>query len=143
MQASPFATSIFGAATLLLGLMSSAVLACDCDTPPAPKVALKQADAVFAGKVLDVQPLEKGEYPVLVRVQVEANWKGADKPEMVLQTGPGYADCGFPFETGRRYLIYAFALKGEKNLIATICSRTKGLADAQEDLDALGPGLKP
>ena len=54
------------------------------------------------------------------------------------------AACGFPFKEETEYLIYATGRgEGEKKALSTsLCARTKPLANAKEDLDALGEGKK-
>lgn len=52
-------------------------------------------------------------------------------------TGNSGAECGFPFEVGRSYLVYAFSNPKSNKLHASICSRTRLLSDASEDLEYL------
>ena len=52
-------------------------------------------------------------------------------------TGAGGGDCGYAFETGETYLVYA---SGDvADLRTGICTRTRRVADAASDLSALGP----
>lgn len=49
-------------------------------------------------------------------------------------TGFNGADCGFPFRQGEDYLIYAY--RDQKGRLATsICSRTRHVTEAKQDLD--------
>jgi hypothetical protein len=50
-----------------------------------------------------------------------------------IRTGMGGGDCGFPFQRAKSYVVYAFE---DKNglLVASICSRTAPVEQAQADL---------
>lgn len=53
--------------------------------------------------------------------------------EITIETGRGGGDCGYPFERGVEYIVYAF--KGRGGSLSTgICSPTKPVGDAAEDL---------
>jgi hypothetical protein len=56
---------------------------------------------------------------------------------VALRTGAGGGDCGFAFEAGRVYLVYATGAPDD--LRASICSRTRAAGDAGPDLAVLGP----
>ncbi|MBV9470259.1 MAG: hypothetical protein JO316_01065 [Abitibacteriaceae bacterium] len=143
MQGSHLLTGAFCLKTLVLGLLVNTAFACDCDLPPSPQKALQQAAAVFAGQVIQIKTLDKkeyhGDYAMQVQFKVANSWKGVQGTQAVVQTGAeGGADCGFDFKAGQEYLVYAYALPGEKTLITGICSRTRPIDDAVEDLAALG-----
>lgn len=125
---------------LVLALAAApAAFACSCAPPPPPQEARDQAAAVLAGKVLEITTETQPGLPVgrrTVRLQVEKIWKGAACGEMTVTTGLGDADCGFSFEVGKSYLIYAFQENG--GLATNICTRTAPLDQAAEDLAALG-----
>jgi hypothetical protein len=53
--------------------------------------------------------------------------------EIEIRTGFGDADCGYTFKTGENYVVYAFK-NAAGQLETTICSRTRPLALAAEDL---------
>ncbi|MEJ8545914.1 hypothetical protein [Brevibacillus borstelensis] len=118
----------------------SIAYACSCAPPPAPEEALEQAEAVFAGTVSAVTPTK---YGTDVQFQVGNTWKGVNKSEVLVVTGRGDADCGFVFQTGSEYLVYAHpdTYYSESGGLATnICTRTALLSDATDDLHAIGPG---
>lgn len=121
-------------AALLLGLASAdPARACSCAPPPEPQQALASATAVFTGTVLAVDTTQTNRQ---VRLRVEGIWKGAKCGEVTIVTGLNDADCGFDFQVGTSYLIYADRTQGK--LSTNICSRTKATAQASEDLTALG-----
>ncbi len=49
-------------------------------------------------------------------------------------TGCEGGDCGFEFKRGERYLVYTYTNPEDKKLYTSICSRTRALSEAVEDL---------
>ena len=127
-------------AVLASVLAAGAALACSCADPGPPCRALPQADAVFVGTVEAVD--ERGEAGTpgavrQVRLLVDENFRGAGVKRgasLEVVTGFGGGDCGYGFERGERYLVYAQHRSGGGSLYAGICSRTARLADAADDL---------
>ncbi|ARU61833.1 hypothetical protein CBW65_12935 [Tumebacillus avium] len=114
--------------------------ACSCVEPKAPKEALADATAVFAGQV---QKIEKQTKYYKVTLAVNTAWKGVDSAETsVLTAIGGEASCGVEFKQGQEYLIYTNQTQDGQNY-ASLCSRTKELTRADEDLKALGTGTEP
>jgi hypothetical protein len=118
--------------------------ACSCIMPPPPEDALNEADAVFSGEVVEI--IENGKftkgYGKIVHIKVDEVWKGINDSEVVITTGNNDGDCGYPFEKGRNYLIYASKsdMYVNNSLSTTICNRTTQIASAAEDLKAIGEG---
>lgn len=105
-----------------------------------------KTDAVFAGEVLEIAPIPNPSGRQFmahkrVRFRVEQSWRGAVEGTVEITTGSGGGDCGYGFEKGERYLVYASARDGA--LSTSICSRTRPLARASEDLDYLKAALRP
>lgn len=122
------ALTLFGAA--------EAALACSCAPPPPPQTALKESNAVFTGTVLGVTTSGVN---YVVRLRVESSWKGAKCGEVTVITASEDAACGYNFQVGQSYLVYA--VKAQGKLSTNLCSRTKPTSEAGEDLTALGkPG---
>ncbi len=130
-------------ALLLTLIVAAEVLACSCLPPPPPKVALEASTAVFSGKVLDVEDI--GVFQRAVTIEVASAWKGVKGKTVTVQTAKHGATCGFGFEKGKSYLVYANETKqGEAKALSTnLCTRTRALGDAKEDLAELGEGTKP
>ncbi|MBS1793122.1 MAG: hypothetical protein JSS81_04670 [Acidobacteria bacterium] len=108
--------------------------ACSCVMSQAPlktqvKAAFDDAAAVFSGEVVEIVP--KNEYEVTVRIRVEKSWKGNQTGEIAVTTGKDSALCGYNFETGGRYLVYAYGTAGA--LATNNCSRTTA-ANAPADI---------
>ena len=131
-------------AGVVLLLASPAVFACTClphAGEPIQKVVAKarnESRAVFSGTVVAIDR-KPGDLSVAVRFEVEKFWKGALKKEVTVFTGIGGGDCGYVFEVGQRYLVYAYT-HNETGLGTNICQRTASLIDAAKDLKALGKG---
>lgn len=143
---------------LLVGLVGFAsapeiCLACSCLPPPEPAEARDDAAAVFAGRVSAVERRRSasGISYQQVTMQVSTVWKGTIAHETIVYTGSGGGDCGYLFEPGRDYLIYANQADdgGPPRIIPAgglatgICSRTRPLDRAADDLAALGPSTIP
>lgn len=113
--------------------------ACSCLRPGPPLAELDQATAVFAGEVSDIKRTSTG---VEVSFSVSEVWKGDLNPTLVITTGPHSAACGYPFEIGQDYLVYAYGGDNAR-LGANLCSLTALLSTAGEDLAELGDGVPP
>lgn len=126
--------------------------ACSCSTP-SPQEAIQQSAAIFSGKVIQIkeasdwrewvsfskQPVRGGFEVVL---DVQSTWKGMDQTQVLIFTEGWDLGCGFPFEVGKEYLVYASYW--ERDVLEThICSRTAELIHASDDLQILGPGKLP
>ena len=80
---------------------------------PPPIEHFKKATAVFSGKVIEIKKakLNIGNGMFLqkrVKFDVAKSWKGVEKKTVLLFTGRGGGDCGYGFEKGESYLVYAF-----------------------------------
>ena len=129
------------AAAAVLG-RTDAAAGCSCRLPPPPQEALAQADAVFVGLVQESVAQDVEGAPgsqVAVTFTVVRSWKGVEEPSVTVYTGANTAVCGYPFDVGRRYLVYATA--SDPGMLATnVCTRTAEEDAAQSDMSALGPG---
>ncbi len=123
---------------------------CSCLGPQELEYALEASDAVFIGtvegfaEILEALPLtpDVDQEPVvaprrLVRFRSLGSWKGGAGDVIEVRIGLSTADCGFPFEVGETYLVFA-AAEGSR-LTTSSCSRTALIEDAVQDLLALGP----
>lgn len=125
---------------------TSSASACSCVENPGVEVSFEQSQAVFSGKVLDIQRNEgKGNYGRLVHFKVRQTWKGIEDSQVIIVTGWGDGDCGFDFQVGQEYLVYGneSEMYGEKALVALSCSRTSEINLAQDDLQILEDGEIP
>ncbi|HEV2883743.1 MAG TPA: carboxypeptidase regulatory-like domain-containing protein, partial [Pyrinomonadaceae bacterium] len=68
---------------------------------------------------------------------VEQSFLGLQTREVEVSTGMGGGDCGYAFKVGSRYVVYAYQFSKANRLTTSICSRTKLLDEASEDLEFL------
>lgn len=130
---------------VVLLLVTKAGFACDCDlSRPGKSVkeavveARKKSKAIFSGTVVAIDKKPSDLY-VTVRFKIEGSWKGMYSREATVFTGQGGGDCGYKFEVGQRYLVYAYRYN-DADLGTNICQRTATLTQATEDLKVLGKG---
>jgi hypothetical protein len=123
------------AACIGVGLLAPGrARSCTCLPPPPPLEALAMADAVFTGRVLAAELVQPG-FGYVYTIEVYAVWKGPQLRELqVSTTDPSM--CGIWLQPGQEFLI--FATQQGSSLETDGCGRTKALAVAEEDLDALG-----
>lgn len=138
---------ILSVAVFLILLTSLAVdiprtYACSCIMPEPPLVSMEKSDAVFAGRVTNIVPpanmmttLDENK----ITFDVSTYWKGIDRNPVQIFSAMSSASCGYEFEEGKEYLVYAHESDGK--LVTGLCTRTALLADATEDLKALGEGM--
>lgn len=141
-----------------------AAYACSCLPPGPPKQEADGARAVFAGEVIEVvapggasvkksaaaagcapkMVLRSAGSPgsnLRVRFKVTKAWKDVTGGEVVVTTPVSSAACGYAFTKGESYVVYAYGGDEEGRALTTgLCSRTRRLSDADEDLSALGEG---
>ncbi len=119
---------------------------CDCMNSGSVSQARSRADAVFAGLVTSVRDTilrrESGEgfTQKAVTFRIQSGWKGVQSRSVTLLTGWGGGDCGYVFQTGRSYLVYATRRPmGTQSVLWTgICTRTAPTSAASDDLRLLG-----
>ena len=134
--------------------------ACSCAMLPGSQKeraeqALSDSEAVFSGEVVDYEksPLATtmmegsmatifSPRPATVTLRASEVWKGPEQETIQLTTDVADGvSCGYPFEKGQMYLIYAYG--GQQGLKTDGCTETKLLSKAGADLQALGAGEKP
>jgi hypothetical protein len=138
-------------AALLLGLLAwpSPAWACSCVPPEPPAVVLARADAVFLGKVTQIDDPQwlarivpwlpvtySSADPVYAHFDVSDSWKGVSTTTVQVETAASSASCGFAFEVGKQYIVYAYDSAGK--LMTGLCTRTTEAALAAADLAYLG-----
>ncbi len=135
---------LFGMILASFLIFTNTANACSCIMAESPSKSLEKAVDVFSGRVLDVKKPRLGASSidsVKVKFNVLSVWKEAEYKEMEVSTAMSSASCGFGFEKGKEYLVYTYDNKGETSV--SLCSRTKLLSEAGEDLQELGSGKAP
>jgi hypothetical protein len=98
--------------------------------------ALAYSSAVFAGEVVSITKGEPTPRSDTISFRVSEVWKGPEQDtlEVTSSTNDGIS-CGFPFEEGQEYLVYAHGQ--EQSLKNPDCGQTTPLSEANADLEAL------
>src|SRR6266481_2416413 len=147
--------AIFAAFSLLV--IGEPVLACSCvPVPPGVNTSQERAewatqgkDAIFEGKVDgielkwkfleapagDLVPADVEQEPPEVEVSFEVlrSYQGRKDRHVKVRTGLGGGDCGFDFETSKKYLVFAYQ-DDSSELSTGICSSTALLEESQSNL---------
>jgi hypothetical protein len=116
---------------LLLLLVSATGYTCSCTYPEFDE-QLAQATVVFAGRVLKIEP--GGPNLLAAQFKILKAYKGTSEQEITITTNEDSAACGYPFEIQAEYLIYA---TGKETYEVSLCSRSRLLKNASEDLKKL------
>jgi hypothetical protein len=137
-----------------LALTSTArnLSACTCSGPSAAN-AQRLAVAIYSGRVIRIELRPDSIGPpsdtvrafrpdALVTLHVIRWWKGGSAPTARVYTISSSSACGYPFEVGDIYLVYAYT-NADGDPETGLCRRTAPLNDAGEDLALLGPGERP
>src|SRR5262247_4638227 len=135
------------ALTWLAGMPQRAP-ACTCVPTSDVCTELARSDAVFLGEVVEITSADP-EYPgqMWVTIRVDAAWKGAPTTTTRVLSYGGL--CGFNFQAGMPYLVYANLVnQGPSSdpadvLGTSLCSRTHASAPQDPDLAQLGSGCPP
>src|SRR5919107_5714550 len=123
--------------------------ACSCVLHPGSQKeraerALSSSDAVFSGEVVDLQKGTSASRMFgpsdTVTLRVSEAWKGTDQGTLEVSTPSQGSACGYAFEEGQEYLVYAY---GKQDLKVDACGETKQFSKADADLAVLGNGEKP
>jgi hypothetical protein len=126
---------------LLTTVFLGAAAACTCQYGGAPVCQdYWRTDVVFAGTVVGSAKITIGEgdnkYDQrLVRFEVAQIFRGELTAKAEIVTGWGGGDCGYRFNDGETYLVYASRNKQDQRLQTSICTRTRPISKAAEDLD--------
>lgn len=126
---------LLAAALILLPFVISPVqvMACSCMAPGSASEELSKSSAVFSGTVTGIQSIGNSKQ---ITLNIDRSWKGDVASSTKVSTGMDSAGCGFEFEVGSSYLVYATQSEGE--LYTGLCSRTALLSSASADVLALG-----
>jgi hypothetical protein len=126
--------------------------ACSCHRVLGTVTEFNKEQAVFLGKVKTILPDEreievtpiggknagnpekKKVHGYSVTFEVKDSFKGASEIKN-LHTDEGGGLCGYYFEVGKEYLVYAYEFKGMLN--TSICTRTRSASGAEDDLAIL------
>lgn len=130
------------------------VYACEVGGDMAFDRATELSVAIFSGTVVDIERFAVDESSELHAVffAVDRYWKSPNPnendvdyyKELVVFTGTSGNVCGYEFETGKEYLVYAVPWwQGSDSLYTGLGYRNQPIKNAQEDLTVLGKGMVP
>jgi len=128
--------------------------ACSCVKSGLPAREFQESHAVFTGQVLRIvdeyvpvfstldriltaigqQPyfwVQAGRYVgYRIYFRVHNSWKGVEKTTVLVDTGYGMGDCGYPFAVSNDYLVYASYPYGipDDYWVTSICARNSEIS---------------
>ena len=130
-----------------------------------PCTSFRQTPVVFVGRVTSVEEsrvqikrfgeMQSRRTGLLAHFAVEEPLKGINQKTVDVVTGGGGGDCGYIFREGETYLVYAYKTESESgsstiaqtiiggrsnmtaSLTTSICSRTRLLKNADDDVELL------
>jgi hypothetical protein len=112
--------------------------ACSCMLSGPPCEAYFRVDAVFVGEAQTITtvdgPAGRPYQQRLITFATRRALRGVDGPTVRVTTGMGGGDCGYNFTIGEQYLVYAYRSKDGAELGTGICTRTRPLSQAADDL---------
>jgi hypothetical protein len=155
---------MFKLAVLLAALLPLPLLACSCLPPGTAQQELERSARVFHGRVVSIDrrterdgnwfthavawirarfgAVDPGADPGApyrrVTFSVMQTFKGPPARRLKVSTGIGGGDCGYPFEQGQDYVVYASG--SEDDPVVGICSLTGPAGDPASGLDILRGG---
>lgn len=128
--------------TTLLLFDTARVAACTCIVGEPFITYVTGADAILTGKVISQEEggtPDQGIYAIPFDIKVTKVWKGANQPTVTIATSNSM--CGYPFEVGKEYLIFANVEDGQ--LYADSCSRSQPFETAERDIALLDTLFSP
>ena len=120
---------------MVVAVVSAAVLpwnarpaaACSCVSGSLDADNLSYADTVFSGTVREVEEWDQrnsSAVPIDVVLSADRVWRGEVTSPTTVRTSPSGASCGYTFQIGTRYLVYA---RGDA---VSYCSPTQPFSEA-------------
>ena len=132
---------LFICAFIFCLMQTAAAQTCSCSAPATTAKAFKRSTAVFRGRVIKIS-IPSLDWLGLTRTgahrvkfEILKQWKGPSAETTVVVTRLTGEGCGFPFEEQKEYLVYVVAEL--KHVQTGICTGTKGIADAQQEMEEL------
>lgn len=125
---------------IFLPYFTPQAFACSCAEPFSVQEELESSALVILGTVREIkQSSSAGNKEVLV--EVSRIFKGETQSQQIIVTAGDSAACGFEFQQGLDYLIYARDVG--TGYTTGLCDRTTLGSSAADDLSILGEGQLP
>lgn len=124
---------------IVIGAAATRAYACQCAGENAPCAEYWKVSAVFVGTVIEsrlvtVKETSYDRQMRSVRIFVDEPLRGVEGAEVEVLTGMGGGDCGFGFQRAQQYIVYAYRSEQDNKLHTSICTRTRLMTAAGEDL---------
>jgi protocatechuate 3,4-dioxygenase beta subunit len=125
---------------VLLQFLNDNVYACSCAREQLPCQAYWTTPAVFVGRVINLSPTYDEEendlkqYERVFRFAVDRAFRGVTEDQVEVVTSIGGGSCGYYFDPGKPYLVYAGFDPKTRQYYTSICTRTRPIEDATADL---------
>src|SRR5262245_58783404 len=139
--------SVLFCVLLLTTVFTDEAVACLCRPGGEPMCQeYWRTDVVFAGTVAGISKITIGEVEHqidqrLARFEVAETFRGEPLAKAEIITGWGGNDCGYRFNDGETYLVYARRGEQDRRLYTSVCTRTPPLSQAMEDLNYIRNSL--
>jgi hypothetical protein len=124
----------------VLTLTPRSARACSCLPAKPPAEARSAADAVFEGKLVAQSDADADH--TRFEFSVSRVWKGDVAAATYVVSHKQSATCGRTYRADTTYIVYARTAK-DGGLTDGLCSRSRPVEDAAEDLRVLGEGRAP
>ncbi|MHA6484259.1 hypothetical protein ACX1C1_20405 [Paenibacillus sp. strain BS8-2] len=143
---------LVGALLAWIIIMSGSVLipkqayACSCMQPVTVEEEKERSDAIFDGTVISSNKPKSSKIfssadSITWTFEAHEVWKGEVTPIINVASALSSTSCGYEFQEGKRYLVYAHMVDG--SLEASFCSRTALQTSATTDINEFGKGAIP
>lgn len=129
----------FGLLVAGLFVWAGPSLGCSCYPSGPPCQAYGKTDVIFVGTPIRVSQIELKWNGHLMthnnyRFRVSERLKGVKERELDVVTNAQGGACGYKFELGTEYVVYAHRDSATKRVGTGLCSRTRPLARGAEDV---------
>lgn len=132
-------TPVILAMLVCLWLAPRAAAACDCKfATPLDAATIAEYDAIFEGTLHRAWRRDNTLYR---RFAVRRVWRGESEPRITIETEDWKMGCGYHFEIGKTYLV--FARRYKDGTLQVTCTHTTPIGHADDELAALGEGSVP
>jgi MYXO-CTERM domain-containing protein len=115
--------------------------ACTCAETPF-EAQRESAVAIFEARVTAID-VDTEHGASRVQLSVVQTWREAEHEHVTVVTASMESACGFSFEVGRSYLVYASSIEADGAYRVSLCSRTRPMESADDDRALLGSGVVP
>src|SRR5262245_30533632 len=112
-------------AAVMLILAARHADACSCAAGRSACSDLGRVDALFSGTVTEIAPVTDSPGLRAVRFRLEKRGKGTNGKEAIVLSAPQNGiNCGYTFQVGQSYVVYAYSGEGGR-LTTNMCAGTK------------------